>query len=370
MFNNNKKMLKLLAVSFLAILILGFGSLDLETIFSQTIVSAQDISGNPRVQVETVREGDSQITGTSPAKAKITISSERTGLDETTVADEFGNWEIKIPADKAVIASEELDVNLVLEGGEKLDSTMVVVKEKQAVEKEKTIQHFVVVDPLVEASYGIAGTTSPNAKIDIQYFPTDDLWILEANDSGDWIMELPVNVVEGDELRITATATDGQIASTDIKVIPNQFEAPNLEEIKTANFVKVDDIKAGDQMISGTTTANATVTLFFEKSQDKQTIDADDQGRWIAEVPEGIQLQATDIVNATSNSIDNQQAFIQVTVLPGIQVDKQDQEPERKSFLPDTGEAGNILGYLGLTLVLVGLGLVIFRKSGKSGPKK
>ena len=118
---------------------------------------------------------------------------------------------------------------------------------------------------------------------------------------------------------------------------------------KVAHFVTLDKIEANDRQITGTTTANATVTVMFERTKDKVTVDADAQGNWSAPVPQDLILAKGDVVNATATSTDDIVAHTQKVV-----------SGKATPLLPQTGEKSQVgiysmAGLLSLAAAYIGI---------------
>ena len=86
-------------------------------------------------------------------------------------------------------------------------------------------------------------------------------------------------------------------------------------EVATEGNLIVEYIKADAKEIKGTAPAGATITVLNERTSDKETVDADKEGKFETKLPESGELTSGDQLHLTSLSKDIQTLdYIEVTV--------------------------------------------------------
>ena len=301
------------------------------------------------VEVEKISEGAKEIKGSTTANATVTILFDKTGDKVTVDADEAGAWSIEVPATVELLAGNQVQVTVTGGEDEVVHQTVTVEAAETTEETTETsqettedINHFVIVDKVIEGIKEISGKTTPKATVTVLFDETGDKVTVDANEEGLWSLLVPsnVNLVAGDRGQVTVTSIDDQVLYQEFTV-----QAPD----KVAHFVTLDKIEANDRQITGTTTANATVTVMFERTKDKVTVDADAQGNWSAPVPQDLILAKGDVVNATATSTDDIVAHTQKVV-----------SGKATPLLPQTGEKSQVgiysmAGLLSLAAAYIGI---------------
>lgn len=333
-----------------------------EDMLGDTAIENQ-VDSNHILEVSQVAEGDQVVSGQTSPQATVVVLSETTGDKWTVDADNQGAWTVELP--QALAAGETLSVTANSLSNQQDSKEIAVVssasqRPESATEasSQTTVEEsFVAIDPVYEGATSLTGTTNPGATVLIRYDATGDKWTVEADASGMWSVDVPLDLKYGETLGVTSNSLDNQTSYTEATVLANDQTTSQVQE----NFVKVEDIQADDKMVSGSTLANATVTLLFQSTGDKVTVDADADGNWTAEVPATVSLKAGNLINITSNSLENQQAFAQVKVQNGVTVDKST-TVDSKDQLPDTGESAGLWGIVGAVLVALAGGVFFFNR--------
>ncbi|WP_282920620.1 LPXTG cell wall anchor domain-containing protein [Ignavigranum ruoffiae] len=322
------------------------------------------------LKINPIAEGDQIVSGQTSPQATVLVRSEDTGDKWTVDADEQGAWTVELPqsitADQilAVTANsvdnqqayQEITVEAASQTSQ--DSSQADTTEAQA--------SFVKVDPVYAGAETIRGTTNPGATVLVRHETTGDKWTTDADQQGNWQVDVPLTLSEGETLAITANSLDNETSYIETGVLA--AEATTSQAPVQENFVKVKDIMPGDKMISGTTLPEATVTLLFQTTGDKVSVDADAEGNWTTEVPETVSLKAGNLINVTSNSLDGQQAFVQVKVNDGVTVDKES-SVDSKDQLPDTGENKGLWGIVGVVLLALAGAVFFFNRKNSQSMK-
>lgn len=320
------------------------------------------------LEINPIAEGDQIVSGQTSPQATVLVRSEDTGDKWTVDADEQGAWTVELP--QSITADQILAVTANSVDNQQAYQEITVEAASQTsqdssqADSTETQANFVKVDPVYAGAETISGTTNPGATVLVRHETTGDKWTTDADQQGNWQVDVPLTLSEGETLAITANSLDNETSYIETGVLA--AEATTSQAPVQENFVKVKDIMPGDKMISGTTLPEATVTLLFQTTGDKVSVDADAEGNWTTEVPETVSLKAGNLINVTSNSLEGQQAFVQVKVNDGVTVDKES-SVDSKDQLPDTGENKGLWGIVGVVLLALA-GVVFFfnRKNSQS----
>ncbi len=159
---------------------------------------------------------------------------------------------------------------------------------------------------------------------------------------------------ESQEESESSTTSVDEASSTVAELTTSATSAISSEETTKQKMKElfVNKVKEGDKTVSGTVEPGSRVLVYFEKAQEKVTVNADAKGNWSVQVPAGVTLKAGDTISVTVTYPNKQVDGKQVKVLTGLQ-----------AMLPQTGEQSNIWMLLGgAILVLAAIGLFISNK--------
>ena len=331
---------------------------------SVKVVEASEVP----LTIDPVYAGGNIVKGKTAPEATLTLMHLKSGSKVTVDADPEGNFTLALTDVGVFAEGDQLNITgTTKEGKEFYKELMVQAGETSSasttsttIEKSTTttggkeiVKHFLKIEPLLASDKLMAGQTSPKASVTILFERTDKKVTVDADDQGNWTVDLVAKGIElqaEDLVHGTATSTDKQTAVYGIEVA-----AGNVQD--SQHFVKINKILDNDKVISGTTSPNSTVTVFFDRTKDKETVTADAEGNWSVQVPAEMSLQAGDKVNATSNNNNEGVAFVQTTVT-GTQTTTVDQ-----SKLPNTGEkSSHAVIASGLVTFLAGLWLIFKKK--------
>lgn len=194
----------------------------------------------------------------------------------------------------------------------------------------------------------IIGQTVPGATVTVLNERTSDKETVDADEKGNFVISTAeFEIKEDDILNFTSGTLDNQTYFRQVKVESIAKELREESDQTTSsettkeeskdekhsepivvsepvNFItdaqgnhtlKVPSVTADDQSVKGTTFSEGTVTLYFSKTGDKVTVDADQGGNFEVSLPEGYQLTKGDVLHLTSLSSDIQTLdYIEVTV--------------------------------------------------------
>ncbi|WP_124059281.1 LPXTG cell wall anchor domain-containing protein [Vaginisenegalia massiliensis] len=308
------------------------------------------------IKTDEVKENAKSITGTTSPKGTVTVRYEATGDKWTVDADASGKWSIDLPSSISLKAGETLQVTAGSTDQQMKTETITVVADTQT----PATKHSVTIKPVVEGAKSVSGTTSPKATVTVLYQPTGDKVTVDADAQGNWTANLDssISLKAGEVLGVTSNSTSNEQAYQEATV--EKVDGATTEAKAQKNFVKVNPVSVNDKTISGTSTPNATVLVQFDKTGDKVAVDANAKGEWTINVPSTIQLAEGDVLNVTSNSTSNEQAFQQVKVQGAATT--QANKTSEKAKLPSTGEAAQNLGVVIVSLLVLGGVLFYFGK--------
>ncbi|MGY4104627.1 LPXTG cell wall anchor domain-containing protein [Ignavigranum ruoffiae] len=322
------------------------------------------------LEINPIAEGDQIVSGQTSPQATVLVRAEDTGDKWTVDADEQGVWTVELP--QSITADQILAVTANSVDNQEAYQEITVEAASQTTQDPSQADtteaqaSFVKVDPVYAGAETISGTTNPGATVLVRHEVTGDKWTTDADEQGNWQVDVPLTLSEGETLAITANSLDNETSYIETGVLA--AEATTSQAPVQENFVKVKDIMPGDKMISGTTLPEATVTLLFQTTGDKVSVDADAEGNWTTEVPETVSLKAGNLINVTSNSLEGQQAFVQVKVNDGVTVDKES-SVDSKDQLPDTGENKGLWGIVGVVLLALAGAVFFFNRKNSQSMK-
>ncbi|MBG9985846.1 hypothetical protein HZY91_02935 [Facklamia sp. DSM 111018] len=211
----------------------------------------------------------------------------------------------------------------------------------------QTIHKQITINAVAQDDTSVSGTAGQESTVTVQ-FSDSNKETVDADSDGNWSVNVPQGsrLKNGDIVKATTGDKKGNIfyeevivgadsnAQAELKNNKGSIKNNEAKEIATStsetsavkdseiskeskaqiNFVKVNTVFEKNQTINGTSTPNATVLVFFDKTCDKEVVTANDKGEWTINVPSTIQLAKGDLLNVTSNSATNEQAFQQVKV--------------------------------------------------------
>lgn len=330
-----------------------------------TVTTTTNSSQQVPLTINPVYAGSNIVEGKTAPEATLTLMHVKSGLKVTETADLEGNFTLAHTAVGIFSEGDQLNITgttkdgktfykeLTVQAGATSDSTTTKEIQTTTASGKELIKHFLKINPVVVSDKLIAGQSSPGATVTVLFERTNDKVTLKADERGDWTIDLSdqgIQLQVEDLIHATSLSTDNQTAAYGVEVRAGLAE-------DNQHFVKINKILDTDKIVSGTTLPNSTVTVFFDRTKDKETVTADAQGNWSVQVPAEMTLQAGDKVNATSNNNNEGVAFVQTTVT-ATQTTTVDQ-----SKLPNTGEkSSHSVIVSGLVTFLAGLGLIFKKK--------
>ncbi|MBG9981230.1 hypothetical protein [Facklamia lactis] len=316
----------------------------------QIAVEEEDAAEDHYLEMDPITPNDSVITGQTSPQATVTFFLNATGEKVTVEADEEGKFSAPLPD------GYEWTVGEIVHGSSTSVDLETATDEERVIEEEA--EHFVTLDPIYVNESSVSGTSLPGSTITVQFKATGDKVTVEVDAEGSWSVEVPESYEwsVGDLIQATATSPDLEIVTTEATVQSEQVE----------HFISIDDIQAGDRLITGNSSPHATITLMFVKTGDKVTVDANEKGYWEVAIPEDIELLDGDQINATATAEDLSVAYQEAFVEDQVTSESTTTTvtfPSDHSALPNTGEKAQWLLLPATLLGILGIGILsIHRK--------
>ena len=219
--------------------------------------------------VKPIAAGATTVSGTGVVGATITVE-DPDGNSHTTKVSADGTWQVDLG--QAAQAGTTLTVSQQEDGKNRSNELTVTVQEadKEEESAEPTVEDVKAGDKVVSGK-GQAGAT-----ITVKD-PDGNTYTTTVDQDGNWSVDLP-EVKQGEELTITQQKEGKEPASTTVTV----QEADKEEESAKPT---VDDIKAGDKVVSGKGQAGATITV-KDPDGNTYTTTVDQDGNWSVDLPE------------------------------------------------------------------------------------
>ena len=291
--------------------------------------TAKEKSETPTIN--SVAEGDATISGTGKAGAKIhvtkTIGNSPQGLimGENIVVDDSGKWTLSVPKGKEL---KKDDVVLVVqqEEGKEISqqvSSVVAAKKDDSQEPnkkpqdnqpsqededeaDKQAQAKLTINPAYEGQIKISGTYNPGDTIGVEIRHKDKTYVYTAKQTtdgkGNWTAESDEALKVGDEIIVTQFGKNTyKNAERTLKVTAKPTSEVEQEKSQSP---KVNPVKEGDAVISGTGVAGAKISLSkVDKESRKAIILATDvvvngEGNWSVTIDASKNFREGDTISA------------------------------------------------------------------------
>ena len=152
------------------------------------------------------KAGDKKITGTAEPGAKVEVELPD-GTKVETTADQEGNWTAEVPEDKEPKEGETVKAVATVDGKTPSDEATATTGKA---DEEKT--ETPTINPVKVGDKNITGTAKPNAIVNV-FYPNGDESETTADEQGNWSVDAPDGLAEGQTIR--ATATEGLKAPSD-----------------------------------------------------------------------------------------------------------------------------------------------------------
>ena len=216
--------------------------------------------------VEAPKAGDKEIKGTAPAGSDVTVKLPD-GTEIKTKADQDGKWTATLPADKELAENDEIKV--VAKDGDKEPSEEVkaTVGAKTPEENKSTKP---TIKPVKVGDKEITGTAGPNAIVNVTY-PNGDVTETTADPNGNWSVDAPEGMTEGQT--ISATATEGGKAPSDAVEAKVKGNTPAVDDKTTIDDSKSKPVEP--------TNENQGTGIIVNNPQGSTITAEDEDGRYV-----------------------------------------------------------------------------------------
>ena len=215
-----------------------------QLIYAEVEVTDQEQTAKPTV--DKVTEGDKEVSGKTEPKAKVTVTLPD-GTKVETTADEDGKFTAPLPEGKTVPAEGTVETTATAPNKKPSTPTKTPITKQGVTTAPK-------VDPVKEGDKVITGTAEPGAKVSVKVPGVEKPIEVTADKDGKFSAPLPEGKTVPAEGTVETTAT-----------APNKKASDTVETPITKQGVttapKVNPVKEGDKVITGTAEPGATVTV-------------------------------------------------------------------------------------------------------------
>ncbi|WP_145579223.1 Ig-like domain-containing protein, partial [Staphylococcus xylosus] len=242
-----------------------------------------DVSKVPAPSINPVDDNDTEIQVNGTAGATITVRDNNN--------NEIGS--VQIPSDGSaatIVLNKPLTAGTVLIATASKDGKTSEISDQITVTDE-TAPEAPVINPITSNDTQVTGKAEPNSSVTVG-FPGGGKISVTADDQGNFTVDIPNSVIlEGGEV-FKAISTDkagnqSPVAETTVK----DMNAPDAPVI--------GDTTSNSNQVTGTAEANSTVRVTFPSGEVVEVI-ADENGNFIANIPENEELQGGETIQATA----------------------------------------------------------------------
>ncbi|PTI42732.1 YSIRK signal domain/LPXTG anchor domain surface protein [Staphylococcus succinus] len=248
--------------------------------------------------VNQVTSESPQVSGTAEpgATVKVTLPS---GEELTTEADAQGNYIIDLPENEKYEGGEVVQVTATDASGNESEVKGVVIE-------DKTPPRAPTVNQVTSEDTQIHGTAEAGATVKV-ILPSGQELTTEADNQGNYIVDLPENEkYEGGEV-VQVTATDGS---------GNESESSEvvIEDKTPPRAPTVNQVTSEDTQIHGTAEAGSTVKVILPSGQELTT-EADAQGNYIIDLPSNEKYEGGEVVQVTATDEAGNESEVKEVVI-------------------------------------------------------
>ena len=163
----------------------------------------------PAPKITAPKAGDKKITGTAESGAKVEVELPD-GTKVETTADQEGNWTAEVPKGKEPKEGETVKAVATVEGKTPSDEATATTGKADEEKSEAP-----TINPVKVGDTKITGTAKPNAIVNV-FYPNGDGSETTADDQGNWSVDAPEGMTEGQTISATATE-DGKERSDKVE---------------------------------------------------------------------------------------------------------------------------------------------------------
>ncbi|MFQ3803010.1 Ig-like domain-containing protein [Staphylococcus equorum] len=249
----------------------------------ETKVIVKDVTAPVAPTVNEVTSEGTQVTGTGEAGSTITVKFPD-GSVVTGTVDDQGNYVIDLPVDKKLNGNEELVVT-------STDGVGNVSPESKVTVTDVTAPDAPTANQITSEDSQVSGTGEPGSTITVK-FPDGSVVTGEADDQGNYAIDIPTNVdlVGNEELVVTSTDGAGNV-SPETRVTVKDTTAPSAPT--------VNEVTSEGTQVTGTGEAGSTITVKFPDGSVVSGT-AGDQGNYAIDIPTNVDLVGKEELVVTS----------------------------------------------------------------------
>ncbi|MGV3274772.1 Ig-like domain-containing protein, partial [Staphylococcus sp. 11261D007BR] len=248
----------------------------------QSTTTVEDLTAPEPPVIASVNSTDTTINGTAEPGSKVSLTIDGETIGDAVEADQNGAFTFDIPN--------------TLNGGEVIKATATdqnnnVSDETTTVVTDTTQPDVPTINPINSEDRTITGQAEANGTVTIE-LPEGETLEGTADENGNYTIDLPdtVDFKGGETIRASVKDEAGNV-SPQTEMIVKDTTPPTTPTL--------NEITSEDTSISGTGEAGSTVTLTFPDGTTA-TGTVNDEGQYDIAIPEGIDLQGTEVISAES----------------------------------------------------------------------
>ncbi len=242
-------------------------------------------------------DGTGPITGTAEPGATIVIRDENGNVIGQDEADEDGDWSIELDEpladgkhDLEVVASDKA-------GNTSTPTDTTVEVDTKAPDSPKVTSP----SDLSDGQGPISGTAEPGTIVVIRDEDGDVIGQDEADENGDWSIELDEPLAEGKhDLEVVASDKAGNTSTPTDTTVDVDTKAPDSPKVTSPS-----DLSDGQGPISGTAEPGTVVVIRDENGDVIGSDQADENGNWTVELDEPLDEGKHDLEVIASDKAGN-----------------------------------------------------------------
>ena len=279
---------------------------------TQTVV---DTTAPQAPVINKVEAGTSSVSGIAEPSStvKLTLAD---GTTKEVVTDEQGNWtaEFSTPFTyQAPIKAVSTDKA----GNHSTEATQIVV--------DTTAPQTPVINKVEAGTNTVSGKAEPSSTVKLTLADGSTKEVV-ADSQGNWTAEFSTPFVYQAPIKAVSTDKAGNASQEATQVV---------EDTTAPQAPVVNEIKATDSSVSGTSEANALVTVVLADGKRFETR-ADAEGKWTVALTQDIALKGNEVITVTAkDSADNQSTAAESKVVP---VEVKTEEPAGQPNTPSETE--------------------------------
>ncbi|MGX9798511.1 Ig-like domain-containing protein [Pediococcus acidilactici] len=245
--------------------------------------SSRPVDPKPVVEaphINKITEGDPVITGTGIPGAEVTVTLADGTVIGTVTVDKDGNWSVNV-------GDVELQSGKVVNAVQTVNG--VTSKQDSRVVDPKREIDAPVIGHVKEGDRTIRGTGKPGATVTVSFDDGTVIGTTTVDENGKWSVDVPAGV--------TLTAGDQVVATQTFDGVTSEEGSQTVKAVVDAP--EINAVTAGERTITGKGRPGATVNVSLANGIVIGSTTVDENGNWSIDVPEGVNLTDTDVINAT-----------------------------------------------------------------------